>query len=264
MAKKNGVLMGTLSSDLSWYVRVRWMPFLAERVLRPDRRLRRLLGQPTDADPFDYRDLVNVSALAEQVAAHDVDGESVSNWTRAIRRWVSEDAAPSPNYVRRTLAALGFDWLIGMGRAGYRAHALALLHALWAKGNRKRVSVQAMAIFDRSDQQDILVGHRLLRATASDLERLENAAFACSWIENGAVSIPARCTLPRDFPASGHLFAAKMLLDGAMLSKDGSLEQRLRAVTDGVAREVESWVAGFYPTESRRAQRPRPSKRRTK
>jgi len=255
--------MGRISRDLSRYVRERWIPFLVERVLRPDRRFRRLRGQSSETqEPFDYRGLVNVSALAERVSAHDVDGESVSTWTRAIRRWVSEDAAPSPNYVRRSLASLRRDWVIGMGRAGYQQHALAMLHALWTRGNRERVAVQAMAIFDRSDRQDVLADPCVLRATASDLERLENAAIACGWVDDGAVSIPARCTLPPDFPASAHLYAAWMLLDGALLSKHGSLDQRLRAVSDGVAREVESWVAGFYSTQSRRVQKRRRSTRR--
>lgn len=238
------------------------MTFFVERVLWGSTELRPLLRDAPRERSFDYRDLIDVSALAERVAPGDIQGELVSTWTRAIRRWVSEDAAPSPNTIRRVLAALGFDWLIGLGRAGYQQHALAMLHALWARGNRKRVAVQATAIFDRSDRQDILVEQRLLRATESDLERLENAALACGWRDNVAVSIPVRCTFPRDFPASGHLFAAKMLLEGAILSKDGSLEQRLQAVSDGVAREVESWILGFYPTVLRRVRKPRRSTRR--
>lgn len=256
--------MGRLSPDLSRYVRARWIKFLVERVLRPNPALRTCLADDDERGAFDYRDLIVVSDLATRISANDVQCESVLTWTRAIRRWVSEDVAPSPNAIRRALGALGVDWLVGMGRSGYHLHSLALLHALWALGNRKHVAAQARAIFDRSDDvRDVLDDRTFLRASEADLQRLEDAAFACGWHDaRGAISIPTRCTLPRDFPASRELFAAWMLLDAAMTSKYGSLEQRLPAVHDGVARHVESWLAMFYQTDGRRAQKPRPSQRR--
>lgn len=263
---KNSVLMGRLSPDLSQYVRARWMKFLVERVLRRDPRLRLLLDEDYEGEPFDYSAQVIVSALADRVAPDDLQGESVPTWTRAIRRWVSEDAAPTPNMIRRVLVALGFDWLVGMGRAGYYQHALVMLHTLWATGNRTRLAAQAKAIFDRTDEQgDTLDDRAFLHATATEVQRLEDAAFACGWRDKqGDVAIPTRCTLPRDFPASSELYAAWMLLDAAIISKHGSVEQRLRAARDGVAMHVDAWLARFYPTESRRVRKPRQTVRRKK
>ena len=256
--------MGRLSPDLSRYVRARWMKFLAERILRRDAALRKFLADDSEREPFDYRDLIDVSGLAERISANEVEGESALTWTRAIRRWVSEDVAPSPNTIRRVLRALGFDWLVGMGRSGYQQHALVMLHALWARGSRKRVAAQAKAIFNRSYQQDDVLDDRaFLRATETLLQQLEDAAFACGWHDKrNAVTIPTRCTLPRDFPASRELFAAWMLLDAAITNKHGSIEQRLHAVRDGVAVQIETWLATFYPTEPRRAKKLRQSQRR--
>jgi hypothetical protein len=242
------------------------MPFLVERVLRRDAALRPLVRDAPRRRPFNYCNLIDVPALADRVAANDVDGESVPTWTRAIRRWVSEGAAPSPNMIRRVLGSLGFDWLVGMGRSGYRQHATVMLYALWMRGNRKRVAMQAKAIFDLSDEpRDILDDHAFLYITEAESQRIEAAALTCGWrAEGGAVSIPTRCHWPDHFPTSTDLYSAWMLLEAATTDKRRSLEQGLRFVQDGVARQVEAWLATFYPPEPRRAQKLRQSQRRKK
>lgn len=256
--------MGRLSGDLSGYVAARWMPFLVERVLRRDDALRPLVRDAPRRRPFNYRNLIDVPTLAERVAANDIGGESVPTWTRAIRRWVSEGGAPSPNMVRRVIASLGFDWLIAMGRSGYKQHATVMLYALWMRGNRKRVAMQAKAVFDLSDElPDILDDHPFLYITEAEFQRIEAAALTCGWrAEGGAVSIPTRCHWPKHFPTSTDLYSAWMLLEAATTDKRRHLEQGLRFVQDGVARQVEAWLTTFYPTESRRVQKPRPAARR--
>lgn len=256
--------MGRLSPDLSEYVGARWMPFFAERVLRRNENLRPFLRDaPRRRRPFNYRKLIDVPPLAKIIAANDIDGALVSAWTRTIRRWISGDTTPTPNLIRRALGSLGVDWLIGIGRSGYYQHALVMLHVLSTRGNRSPVAVQAKAIFDRSDDQgDVLDDREALRATESELQRLDDAASACGWRDGGAVSIPTRCTLPRDFSASRELYAAWMLFDGAISGRRGPVEQRLLAARDGTAYQIEAWLASFYPVERGRALKRRGSTRR--
>ena len=232
------------------------MPFLVERILRPAPVLRQFvkdsidgaIADPIDgaiANPFDYRDVIRVRNLAEWLSAKDARGDSVSTWTRAIRRWVSEEAAPEPDYIRRTLSTLGFDWLTGLGRSGYGQHALVLLHALWKQGSRSRVAMQASAAFPgsayRPDSDRAL--WTVIRAGSNDLARLDNAARASRWEDAlGEVRLPVRCAHPPDFPASRNLYTAWMLLESALLNKHGSIQQRLLAVDESVAREVHAWV----------------------
>ena len=223
------------------------MPLLVESVLRPMPTLRRYVGERTsETDFFDYSKTVDVPALAEHISERDAAGESASTWTRAIRRWVSEGGAPEPDTVRRTLEALGFDWVIGLGRCGYAQHALAMLHALWARGSRSRVAAQARAIFTGSDYDRNEVRNKatrvFTRTSPQHLARLQAAAISCWGIQQDGMRVPTRCVLPRDFPASNHLYAAWMLLDSAILNKHGSIEQRFRAVSDSVANEVDWWI----------------------
>jgi hypothetical protein len=259
-----------MTQEFSRYVNARWLPFLFERVVRYTRPA---LVSPPDSSskgrPFDYRGRAKVSEIARLIAERDRESESATNWTRMIRRWINEGHAPAPETVRRVLEALGFDWAIGLGASGYRQHAIAMLHSLWAKGSRSRVAAQARATFPGSDYQRNEISRRSLAvftsmasrsgwpesdAVASDigtdtahLKRL-NAAAEHSW---GVRSIvPMRCTPPPDLPASPQLYVAWMLLDSALTSRTGFLEQRLRAVDESVTREVEIWAQSITPPES--------------
>lgn len=146
--------MPRMTRDFSRYVNARWLPFLVERVLRY--RAPSLISvrkYPTKAAPFDYRGVVKVTGLARRIAINDRGGEGASSWTRTIRRWINDGHAPAPETVRRALDALGFDWVIGLGRSGYQQQAIAMLHSLWARGGRSRVAAQARAIFTGSNYQ---------------------------------------------------------------------------------------------------------------
>lgn len=248
--------MGKLSTNLSRYVAARWTRLLVERVLRPTPTLQAFVAERSrKTDFFDYGKAVDVQALAKHISERDRAGESASTWTRAIRRWLSEGGAPEPDYIRRTLEVLGFDWVIGLGRCGYAQHALAMLHVLWSRGSRSRVAAQARAIFTGSDYERGEVGNRAARAftriSAKHLERLHDAAIACWGNRKSDLRVPTRCVLPRDFPASRHLYAAWMLLDTAILNRHGSIEQRLGAVNESVAREVDWWIADILPTKKK-------------
>jgi hypothetical protein len=226
------------------------MTFLVDRVLRLTPGLDVFVGRLNESNPFDYRDVVDVSSLAKRIAEGDSAGESVATWTRAIRRWVSESAAPEPDSIRRTLDALRFDWVVGLGRCGYALHAIAMLHVQWTRGSRTAVAMQARSIFTGSEYRRNVAGNdairdlalEVFRPNAQHLDRLHAAAASCWGDRNGDLRVPTRCVLPRDFPASGHLYAAWILLDSAILNRHGSIEQRLRAVDESVAREIDWWI----------------------
>ena len=254
--------MPRMTPDFSRYVNARWLPFLVEHVLRTSPTLQPLTLNDFDTaalESFNYRGVVKVTALAHQIAKRDRGGESEANWVRMIRRWINENRAPEPETIRRVLDSLGFDWLIGLGRSGYKQHAIAMLHVLNCRmGGQSRVVAQARAIFTGSDYERNNVGDRSLwafKATAAPserksdvphLRRLHRAAEEC-W--GSGRTIPTRCTPPHDLPASRLLYVAWMLLDHASSSRSGSLETRLRAIDESVVREVQAWANAIAPRE---------------
>lgn len=263
--------MPRITQDLSRYVNARWVPFLMEVVVRsaaPD------VVPPRDPrtalKPFDYRGIVRISALAERIARKDRGGESEAAWTRTIGRWINEGSAPEPETVRRVLDSLGFDWVVGLGRSGYKQHAIAMLHLLWADGARSRVSAQAMAIFAGSDYDRRGFSDRSMRVfrnasaretefsdraqrigdlktNSAHLERLHSVAESC-WGMGEA--IPTRCTPPRGLETSRPLFLAWILLDSALDGRSGSLESRLRTVDECVAWAIEAWIHEIAPQKT--------------
>ena len=249
--------MGRLTPEFSGYVSSRWLPFLIELVLRPNPSFQPFLKRSSEPDEafFDYRGRVNVSKLARRISANDIDSDNAAHWERTINRWIYESVAPGPNYIRRTLQSLRCDWVIGLGRSGYQQHAIAMLHALWSLGSRESVTAQARVIF--SDSHTMLRDPRApLRVSRLRLEQFDASAISCGWRDKKrGLLIPTKCTLPRDFPASSYLYAAWMLLDAAILNKHGSLEQRLGAVQDSVAREIDSWLKDVSRTTLPHAKR---------
>ena len=196
------------------------MPFVVERILRPTPNLRPLLGDfKYNAKPFDYRTIMDISGLAKRVASRDRLSESVPAWTRTIRRWVTQDKGLEPDTCRRFLDALGFDWVVGLGRCGFQQHAISMLHASYTHGGRDRVISQARATFPGSDFErgrksdheadsftidaDQVAGkiepnnpRSAFQVDVPYLNRLHKHAISCWGEEDNGRIVPTRCCPP--------------------------------------------------------------------
>jgi hypothetical protein len=256
---RNSILVPRLAAELSSYVAARWLRALVEHVLRPTVLLRkRVLLGPTSAPKhssvglsvpdFSYREVINVSALAELIALNDPLGGA---WVKTINRWLAEEQpphAPEPETIRRALTALGYDWVVGLGLSGYKQHAIAMLHALCRDG-AYLPALQARAIFKRGRYiQDAItwhsvtsIGPRRRRHSLPEESRLDDAAKRC-WIHSDGRGIPTKATMPRDLFSSQKLYTAWCVLETALNGKASTLEGRMAEADQTVSSYVLSWV----------------------
>lgn len=255
---RNSILVPRLAAELSSYVAARWLRALVEHVLHPTVRLRKrvLLGRTLAAKhssvglsvpDCSYREVVNVSALAELIALNDPLGGA---WVKTINRWLAEERshAPEPETIRRALTALGFDWVVGLGLSGYKQHAIAMLHALCRRG-ASLPALQARAIFKRGHYiQDAIawhsvtsIGPRRRRHSLPEESRLDEAAKRC-WADSDGRGIPTKANMPLDLFSSQKLYTAWCVLETALNGKSSTLEERMAEADQTVSNYVLSWA----------------------
>ncbi len=128
------------------YVKKRW-PALLISALWSNEKTRRFL-KLADGDlgwaetyvgvepPFD---VAAVAKVLRELDRRAEDSWKINTWRTQLRRWFKPGSdgsrkAVEPDGVRRVLAALGADWLLGLYRVGYHRHALAMIYRLHANG----------------------------------------------------------------------------------------------------------------------------------
>lgn len=244
--------MPRLNSDFSRYVKERWLDTLLA-ILRGNPKTSRLVfTNPTSMDGADFGgDAVNAVALGQLIFKNDTekdaDRDNARSWERKIRRWVSQEHAPEPAQVRRMFRALKTNWLVALGRSGYKQHAICMLHSLYMTSSCVQATQCAHAIFDGIDVR--LEPALLMR------QHLDRALQSC-WEDSliSPYSLPTAPIAPRELPASKRLHRAYMLLDSAIYAPHGrahNLSLRLASVEDDVSQLVLSWAEEIAPNPPR-------------
>jgi len=256
--------MGSLRSDMSAYVRSRWpLTLLSVLCARPETRGLADLGRRPPVG-MDLRGTIDYAEVGRLIAQGDEEFDNARHWERNLRRWFAEERAAEPDQVRRVLAALDANWVVGLGRVGYQQHALCLLHGLWIVGARSLAGLSARAVFRR-------------RAVSDDTEASDRAR-AAAWLERAASGSTLRLRLDRslnacwqagipllprpraDFTESEGLHVAYMALEYALHSKSARLEVRLQNVQDHVAKAVLAWAGPLLKEPARLVRHPGRSK----
>jgi hypothetical protein len=244
-----------LAAELRSYVATRWLPSLVEHVLGPTPRLRkgvlRKLPSPLKLGRVrtsaQYLEEINVSALAELIERNDIGAGG--DWVKTINAWLAR-RAPEPESIRRTLTALGFDWVVGLGLSGYKQHAIAMLHSLYCNDECELATLQARMIFQegpcvkRTIEWDSLASRRVKRyrpADSPENSRLEKAAKR-SWPNSGILPIPTKPAMPRDLYLSQNLYVAWCVLEVALNTKGHTFEAGMSKADEIATSFVLSWV----------------------
>lgn len=233
------------------YILDRWLPVLIDMLNttaeeKPEIR-RMFLKAPHEEPPRrNYRGCLDVSVLASFIATNDPASGDAITWQRNLNRWINRERKPSPDLIRRCSQAIGYDWLIALGRSGYRQHALCLLWGLFCVGRRTELESYALALFPHNDSDTIQSKNAKYALTEislpHDAERfvhLKKASKAC-WKTVEDQILPESPTPPPSMASPLH--AAWMLIDSAFSSNSGPLEIRLRGHHNMIARLVSEWI----------------------
>ncbi len=217
------------------------MLFVAIEANKNTRRF--IIVEDEDRNPLDYRGALDEAALSEYVRDHDYrSADEPRTWAKRINRWINGQAVPTPENVRRILAALDANWVVGLGEAGFKQHALCVIHEMWKTGAIKVARAHAAAIFCEEAFKAQALFSRNLNAFAAGTvftQRLDECASR-AWPQSQDGDIPTRPVPPRDMRGS-RLYEAWLLIDAVLRSEDVELD--FRDIQSNISRVIDDWLS---------------------